>query len=97
MTRKIICGFFALTLALTLAQAQTPAPVVVQAVPAANAPVVAQRGAAESNETVDAALKALQALKAGNDEILKKQEATLLQLEELGKAAEQIKINSKRG
>ena len=36
-------------------------------------------------------------MKAANAEILKKQEATLLQLEEMGKAAEQIKIYTKRG
>ena len=36
-------------------------------------------------------------MKAANAEILKKQEATLLQLEEMAKAAEQIKIYTKRG
>jgi hypothetical protein len=36
-------------------------------------------------------------MKTANDEILKRQAATLLQLEEMEKAAEQIKIYSKRG
>ena len=36
-------------------------------------------------------------MKSANDEILKKQTATLLQLDELQKAAEQLKIYSKRG
>ena len=44
-----------------------------------------------------AALKALQDLKATNDELLKKQAATLQQLDELQKAVEQLKVYSKRG
>jgi hypothetical protein len=42
-------------------------------------------------------LKALQDMKAANDEVLKRQAATLQQLEEIEKAAEQLKIYSKRG
>jgi hypothetical protein len=41
-------------------------------------------------------LKALQEMKAANDEILRKQAATLQQLDEMEKAAEQIKVYSKR-
>ena len=97
MTRKIIFGSLALALAFCSAHAQTPAPVVVQAVPTAVAPAAAQRVSADAGAPVQAALQALQLLKATNDEILKKQAATLLQLEEMEKAAEQIKIYSKRG
>ena len=42
-------------------------------------------------------LKALQAIKAANDEILKQQTATLEKLDELEKAANEIRIYSKRG
>ena len=39
----------------------------------------------------------LQETMTANDEMLKKQEATLQQLDELEKAADQLKIFSKRG
>ncbi len=77
-------------------RAQAPAPVVVQAAPAANAPV-AQPAAAAAGAGSQAALQLLNAMKAANAETLKKQEATLQQLDELQKAAEQIKVFSKRG
>jgi cell shape-determining protein MreC len=43
------------------------------------------------------AIKLLQELKAANEETVKKQQAALEQLDELQKAAEQIKIFTKRG
>lgn len=85
---------FAIALALTTLQAQTPAPVLVQAAPPAAAPAAQ---AAPVTTTPSAALPLLQALKAANAETLKKQEATLVQLDELQKAADQIKIYTKRG
>ena len=39
----------------------------------------------------------LQEIKAANEEMLKKQEAALQQLDELQKAADEIKVFSKRG
>ena len=42
-------------------------------------------------------MQAILSLKAANEETLKKQAATIQLLEELEKAAEQIKIYSKRG
>lgn len=39
----------------------------------------------------------LQQMKAANEEILKKQQDTLQRLDELQKAAEQLKVFSKRG
>ena len=95
MHAKLILAGLALA-ACTLS-AQTSAPDAAQAVPGANAPVAAQAAAAGPNVTVQAALQAIQAMKAANDEILKRQAATLLQLEEMEKAAAQIKIYSKRG
>ena len=95
MRVKLILAGFAF--AVCALQAQTNAPVVVQAVPGANAPVAAQSAATEPNASLPAALQTLQAVKTANDEMLKRQAATLLQLEEMEKAAEQIKVYSKRG
>jgi len=79
--------------------AQTPTPMVV--VPAANAATtttttttVAVPAAAD---TLQSALKSLQEMKAANEDILRRQQATLQQLDELEKAVEQIRIFSKRG
>jgi hypothetical protein len=56
----------------------------------AGAPVTAQ------SDAVANALKLLDQIKANNDATLKKQEAMLQQLDELQKAAEQLKVFSKR-
>jgi hypothetical protein len=42
-------------------------------------------------------LKVLQAMKAANEEILKQQAATLVKLDEIQKAADEIRIYTKRG
>ena len=97
MNARIVFASLALVTALCTSRAQSPAPVVVQAVPTANVAAPAQAAPAAPSAGVQAALQAVQGLKAANDEILKKQAATLLQLEEIEKAAEQIKIYSKRG
>lgn len=97
MLAKIISAFL-VTMALSLsALAQGPTPVVVQAVPTAKVPAAVPVAAPVSDSSVADALKTLRDLKAANDETLKKQAATLQQLEELEKAAEQIKIYTKRG
>ena len=100
---------FALVLALAApfllsgaaAQQPTPPLVVVQAANTAsnNQEVVAKPAASDNNpsSSLQAALKALQRTKTINDETLKKQEALLEQLDELQKAAEQLKIFAKRG
>jgi hypothetical protein len=84
-----------LALALNASRAQNPI-VVVQA--ASPAPVVAT-SVTTSPAAPDAApamIKLLEAMKATNAETLKKQEAVLQQLDELAKAAEQMKAFSKR-
>jgi hypothetical protein len=96
MIRHLTRSFVIFALGLGSAFGQTPAPVVIQAVPTANVRAAAQSSPAAA-PNVEAALQALQSLKAANDETLKKQAATLQQLEELQKAAEQIKTYSKRG
>jgi hypothetical protein len=59
------------------------------------APTVAPLTALES-EALPAATKALQEMKTANEELLKKQDAALQRLEELQKAADEIKIFGKR-
>ena len=90
--------FFILAAALfvSVASAQSPMPIVVPAMtPATTAKSPANPAvAAGSTETT---LKALQAMKAANTEILKQQEATLQKLDELEKAAQEIRIYTKRG
>ena len=99
---------FALVLALAApfllsgaaAQQPTPPLLVVQAAnTASNNQEVAKPAAPDTNSStsLQAALKALQRTKTTNDETLKKQEALLEQLDELQKAAEQLKIFAKRG
>ena len=75
--------------------AQSPMPVVVPAMTpaAAQTPVAAAVTAAATQTT----LKALQVIKAANDELLKQQTATLQKLEEIEKAANDIRIYTKRG
>lgn len=78
------------------AQQPTPPMIVVQpAGPAATATPAVPNTAA-SDAAVNAAIKALEEVKAANDATLKKQEVMLQQLDELQKAAEQLKIFSKR-
>ena len=84
------------------AKAQSPAPIVVQAASsnAASAATVSSTTSppvAQDSEALQAALKSLQEIKAANEETLKKQEATLQQLDVLQKAADQVKIFGKRG
>ena len=81
------------------AQQPTPAQVVVQAANVSSTAAAAPKQAASnsSSPSVQAAIKALEQTKAVNEETLKKQEATLQQLDELQKAAEQLKVFAKRG
>ena len=86
----IVAAFVVLT-----AAAQTPMPIVVPAMtPATSAQSPAAATVTASTQTT---LKALQAVKAANDEILKQQTATLEKLDEIEKAANEIRIYSKRG
>jgi hypothetical protein len=91
--RAIILSLLAVV-AIGSVQSQTPMPVIV---PAMTPATVVKPPAADSSAGSQAGLKALQALKAANAEILKQQEATLLKLDELEKAANEIRIYSKRG
>ena len=81
---------------VSVASAQSPMPIVVPAMtPATTAKSPATPAVA--NAATQTTLKALQEIKAANTEILKQQEATLQKLDELEKAAQEIRIYTKRG
>ena len=82
---KSLLTFLTTILIVGVAFAQTSAPVVVPAASATTAPV--PPALPQSAASASSALKALEDLKAANDEFLKKQDATLQQLDELQKAA----------
>lgn len=82
--------------AMTIAQGQSPTQIVVQAMPAAT-PKALVPAAPAPVPTGQSTLKVLEEIKAANAAILTKQSATLEQLDEIEKAAEQIKVFSKRG
>jgi hypothetical protein len=74
--------------------AQSPIPVIVPAaVPVATLKTPPTSSNADSAQAV---LKMLQQMKAANEETLRKQAATLEQLDELEKAADQIRIYTSR-
>ena len=75
-------------------RAQSPMLVVQAATPAPATSVAATPPPSNSNATL---LQLLQQMKSTNEETLKKQKAVLEQLDELQKAAEQMKAFSKRG
>jgi hypothetical protein len=82
------------TTVIAFGQGQSPMPVIVPAMtPATVVKTPAAESAAGSAQTV---VKALQAMKTANEEILKQQEATLQKLEEMEKAAQEIRILTKR-
>lgn len=96
---KTLFPFVALalgTLAISSIDGQSPAPIIIQAAtfaPAAAAASPPGTNAAESKEI----MQLLQEMQATNAATIKKQEAALQTLDALQKAAEEIKIYSKRG
>ncbi len=95
---SIKLAFLAFTIAAVslTGSAQTPAPVVVQAI-IPGAPAATPRAVTPTAPNAESPLKTLQNMKAANEEILRQQAATLQQLEEIEKSADQIKVYSKRG
>lgn len=94
--RTLIFCFMACALTASAIDAQSPTPIVVQAMTPATAnqtPVAA----AVTTASTQTAIKALQAVKAANDEMLNQQKATLEKLDEMEKAANELRIYSKRG
>ncbi len=93
--RALIFSLLAAVSLASISDAQSPMPVVV---PAMTPATTAKAPAAPSNVagSTQAAVNALQAMKAANDEILKQQAATLVKLDELEKAANEIRLYTKR-
>jgi hypothetical protein len=96
MNSKLFAALRAVIAALTLytAYAQSPTPIVAKAGTQA---VAVSVPAVTNGDSMQAMMKSLREMKAANEQILKKQQATLETLDELQKAADQIKIFSKRG
>lgn len=93
--RALILSITAAAILVSTSDAQTPMPIVVPAMTPATAQSPA--AAAVTTTATKTTLKALQAIKAANDEILKQQTATLEKLDEIEKAANEIRVYSKRG
>jgi hypothetical protein len=94
--RAFIFSIVALVVFVSISSAQSPIPVIVPAMtPATNAE--SQVSTAVTTTATQTTLKVLQAIKAANDEILKQQAATLQKLDEMEKAAQEMRIYSKRG
>ena len=94
--RALILSVLTAVSFISISHAQSPMPVVVPAMtPATTAKSPATSESAPSS--TQAVIKTLQVLKAANDEILKQQAATLLKLDEMEKAANEIRIYTKRG
>ena len=94
--RALILSLLAAVSIVSISQAQSPVPVVVPAMtPGTTAKSPATAASAPSS--TQAAIQTLQVLKAANDEILKQQAATLVKLDEMEKAANEIRIYTKRG
>jgi hypothetical protein len=100
MNRKFLSLFSIMPIALAIGMSYAQPPmVIVQAAspaPATTTAATVTTSTSDSNSSASV-LKLLQEMKAVNAETLKKQEAVLQQLDELQKAAEQMKAFSKRG
>ena len=94
--RTLIFSIFASLLAFSGLNAQAPTPIIVPAMtPATTTQTPA--AAAIATTATQTTLKALQAVKAANAEILNQQKATLEKLDEMEKAANDLRIYTKRG
>lgn len=92
----VLSAMIGSVLLLPASHGQTPAPIIIQA--ATPTPAAAARPVATVPDTsTQSALRLLEEMKATNAATISKQEAALATLDELQKAAEEIKIFSKRG
>jgi len=97
MNRKLALLCLIVPLAFGIIRAQSPTIIVQAASPAPVASTTTTPSSASDSKSLPTLIKLLQEMKATNEETLKKQEATLQQLDDLQKAAEQMKAFSKRG
>jgi hypothetical protein len=87
----LLCGF-----SFELLLGQSPAPVIVPAATDTAAPSAKTVSVPNAPESIEAAIKLLEEVKAANEATLKKQDETLQRLDELQKAANQLKIYTQR-
>lgn len=93
---RVILFLFVVCVAFGALNAQSPAPIIVQA--ASAAPAAPKTSAPIATVTsVPEAIKMLEQVKAANEEVLAKQKAALERLDELEQAADQLRIFAKRG
>ena len=95
--RTLILTFLAAVTVGTVLLAQSSAPIVV---PAASGQVPAKVTPAPANPNAELdpdLVRMLREMKAANEETLRKQAATLDQLDELQKIADQIRLYTRRG
>ena len=88
------------TFLVATGKAQSPAPIIVQPANAASVTSTSSKtvaATAAEGAALPAAIKLLEQIKAGNDEVLAKQKAALEKLDELQEAADQLQIFAKRG
>ncbi len=96
--RLYLIVFFAVVvsaLSLLSSRGQTSVPVILQA--ATPGPAVVAKPAAGPETDLKATLQLLEDMQATNAATIRKQEAALVTLDELEKAANELKIFSKRG
>lgn len=96
-TRKFITLIVLAIAPVALAQTLSPTPIIVQAAkPAVTTTTAATSTVSGAASSLPTSIKALQEMKSANDELLIKQRAALEKLDEVEKAAQQLKIYSKR-
>ena len=96
MRPKVVLLAAGLIAIISIAIGQTPAPMLSVSPAPAPAPVPTPIPTKNLDAEVIAAIELVHALKAKNEETLKKQEATLQLLDQLQKEAEQLRIFTKR-
>ncbi len=96
--QRILFISLCVTMSIFAANAQSPTPIIVQAAtPSASQGAAPVLTVGSDSSSLSDAIKLLQEIKTTNAETLKKQQAVLEQLDDLQKAAEQIKIFAHRG
>lgn len=94
--RKFLLLAVLCALPLGVAHTQSPNPVIVPAADASAAPSAKMVAVPDVSESLQSAVKLLEEMKAANAAALKKQDEILQRLDELQKAADQLKIYTQR-
>jgi hypothetical protein len=96
MKRQLFSISIFAAMSIFAAKAQSPAPVIVPAVSPAIVSATPTAAAVVDSNSLPLTIKMLQEMKAANEDMLKKQEVALQQLDDLQKAADEIKVFGKR-